>query len=101
MGIEEASTQHFCAGDLLITYLSEHDTLFEQDLEARKGYLLINGLLRYDLKPTALLPFGEQEGTWQVEHLAWLCEAAFWTHWTHVGIAKALVACEVMSFSTR
>ena len=59
------------------------DHMFEDGFEAKGAPLVFRGELRFVQHPevSAVEKFQEQD----VEEDTWLCEAAFWTRWVHVG----------------
>jgi len=69
-------------------------TLFLAGDEARGAYVVMGGSLKYlqspasSKVPDAIEMFLEQG--------QWICEAALWTHWTHVGTLEAVSACELL-----
>uniref|UniRef100_A0A7S1RXK4 Ion transport domain-containing protein n=1 Tax=Alexandrium catenella TaxID=2925 RepID=A0A7S1RXK4_ALECA len=95
-------TDHFLAKELCTdamesSTLRPHDDLFAPGASCGKAHLLVSGQALYTQAPetapvqvTTVSPVRER---------TWLCEAALWSHWAHVGTLKAEVLCQVVSLS--
>ena len=72
-------------------HLTSNDSLFHESTDAKGAFLVVSGRLLYFRNPDMSLvdTFEEQI----VEQDTWLCEAALWTYWVHMG------ACEAKSIS--
>ena len=64
------------------------------DVEAAGAYYSVQGELRYTREPAVShkdTSVSEDVGVGQ-----WLCEAALWCHWSHVGSLEARTACKLV-----
>mmetsp|Transcript_109741 Transcript_109741/g.321248 ORF Transcript_109741/g.321248 Transcript_109741/m.321248 type:complete len:998 (+) Transcript_109741:54-3047(+) len=88
--------RHLCNAIEYNTML-QGDDLFCAGVSTDRSYLLTEGNVEY-LKEPATCPV-EIAGTWDVTAGCWLSEASLWSHWMHVGTAKAVNTCQVLAIS--
>lgn len=78
-----------------VVHLVEGDHLFLPGEEAVSVFFLSQGLMCYIQEPfTSPGVVGKDEKE-SVVSGSWFCEAALWTHWTHVGRVEAASACQI------
>lgn len=87
-------TRELCSGGVELLCLVDADDLFQAAMTASKAYYLVSGQLQYTQEPESAKV--DIVTTTRVHPNSWLCEAALWTEWTHVGTAEALKECELM-----
>mmetsp|Transcript_59979 Transcript_59979/g.111243 ORF Transcript_59979/g.111243 Transcript_59979/m.111243 type:complete len:949 (-) Transcript_59979:65-2911(-) len=85
----------FCHLGVQFFFLPAREVLFEPLQDGNEAYLVVSGLLRY----------GQEALSWEhpSEELVngtWLCEAALWSSWVHVGKAEAISASELLVVSS-
>jgi len=98
MAMDNLLVPELCMKALDSNMIRPHDDLFVPSGEADKAYTLISGDLVYTQEPmTAAV---DHQMVVPVGPNRWFCEAALWTHWVHVGTAKARTPCQVLSIST-
>jgi len=78
-----------------LTFLMPEDTLFWPGQLAEKMHYVIKGHMRY-LQEVVWNRSGEKLKS-NVSEGTWLCEAALWTHWLHVGRMEAITAAELLT----
>jgi hypothetical protein len=83
-----------CTDALLFQYLAAADDLFHPGEEGMHGFLFVSGSLRYHQLPESA-PIQESTET-PVSLGTWLCEAAIWCQWYHVGRCEALSPSQVV-----
>eukprot|EP00930_Biecheleria_cincta_P000731 TRINITY_DN10173_c0_g1_i1.p1 TRINITY_DN10173_c0_g1~~TRINITY_DN10173_c0_g1_i1.p1 ORF type:complete len:1006 (-),score=195.78 TRINITY_DN10173_c0_g1_i1:279-3242(-) len=95
--IDQASDD--LCGEVNFKFLSPQDILFENGDEAIAMYYLDQGLLAYkqakSLQNCLQLPKGPRE----VHKGTWICEAALWTRWQHVGTMEAVNQSQVLAIT--
>jgi len=74
-----------CRTALQTHSLAAKDVLFYCGDEAHHMYFCIHGVLEYEFTPVSDGP----PVLHRVEHGDWICEAALWTNWRHVGDLRA------------
>jgi len=78
-------------------FLLPQDELFVAGEPAAEGYFLIKGRLEYTQSPTHSMQV--EDSMTVCPELSWLCEAALWAHWIHVGDAQAITMVHLMSMN--
>lgn len=92
----EHTAQDVCSNATEISFLQRGDDLFLAGNECNNMYYLISGKLDYAQLPDTS-PVEEAQYTQVIAGAhAWLCEAAMWTKWIHVGSATADVPCQTL-----
>jgi hypothetical protein len=105
--VHQPSHDVICWEAARFTFKNSQDEIFASDVEASAAYLVVSGKLQYVLK----LPdsgnsrsfsssLGDARGSgssFEVESGRWLCEAALWVNWIHVGEAEALSVSQLMA----
>lgn len=71
------------------------ETLFVPSAQAKQAWLLVAGALQYTQVPESSPVLAETVVA--VAESAWICEVAWWCHWTHVGVMESSDACELVS----
>merc|ERR1712008_328705 len=61
------------------------------------AFVVLHGKLRYDQSPTSCKV--QNNIAVMVHEKSWLCEAALWSHWIHVGTLTAETECTLMVIS--
>lgn len=90
-----APTLHrFCCECLHGLYLSSDDDLFGPGTEASETYFVVEGELQYTEEPETSPGFFDRKRP--IEAPTWICEAALWSQWFHVGAVEALRPCQLV-----
>mmetsp|Transcript_59222 Transcript_59222/g.183919 ORF Transcript_59222/g.183919 Transcript_59222/m.183919 type:complete len:496 (-) Transcript_59222:113-1600(-) len=79
------------------TMVRPQDDVFVPGSSTSKSYCIVSGRMTYTQEP-ATAPVCMVR-TVPVELSVWICEASLWSHWVHVGTAKARTHCQVLSIS--
>jgi hypothetical protein len=68
--------------------------VFYPAVVANDVYFVTQGRLRYsqDTDTSAVA----EDVTQQVQERVWICEAALWSNWAHVGTLKSVLGCTLM-----
>jgi len=74
--------------------LAPYENLFLAGNAAKHAHFILTGELTYTQEPLTSKELAHSETSVPVE--TWLCEAALWTHWTHVGTIESHAACQVL-----
>merc|ERR1719210_3274530 len=76
-----------------IDFLAQHaqDEIFVTSILAKHTYLLTDGTVQYT-QDLSLTQHGAPIAS-EVTSGQWLCEAALWCQWMHVGVAEAITPC--------
>jgi len=83
MRIEPGAIRILCEKCVELICFKTEDTVFVAGVPAQFAYVVGRGNLRYTQEPETSL-----EGSFKVTNTsqgAWICEAALWCHWIHVG----------------
>jgi len=95
--ISVSALHMLCDTAVSFIFLSAHDDLFLPGQEAPGAFYVILGHLTYFQEPmTSKLKMAWQE---DVTSPAWLCEAALWSEWFHVGRMEAMSPCHLLTVS--
>jgi len=97
MDMDSNLVRDLCMEAMDSTLIRAHDDLFIPGGMADTAYNLLSGNLTYAQDP--LTAPVEQMIARPVDLNQWLCEAALWTQWAHVGTATARSPCQVLSLS--
>jgi len=95
--LDSITLKGLCSTALDFTVLPTNDNLFLAGSDAFDTYLVMAGVLEYTQEPATSMvheTVKSDVGTGQ-----WLCEAALWTVWTHVGTVEAMTMSEMMVIS--
>jgi len=85
-----------CSDSIDLTVQRENDHLFQAGFHAQHMFFLVCGQLSYIQAP------GFFEGEARpvvVDQDTWLCEAALWSNWIHVGKAEAMMGSQTLRVS--
>lgn len=84
--ISSVTVTELCADELDFTFFQEADDIFHPGNECEMAYYIAEGTVVYTQDPESAVV-----STQVVETVreAWMCEAALWTEWVHVGRAHA------------
>ena len=90
----EPTVHDFCDEACSVEFLTAGDNLFRTSEAGESAYVVMIGDMEYSQDPFSSSVLvnsrvGVDEGTW-------LCEAALWTCWFHVGTAQASGLCQVL-----
>ena len=85
--------QRLCSS-VEMRFLSGYDTLFTASQTANEAYYLVSGTLAYTQEPATSLV--TEKCTDMILKGSWICEAAFWSFWVHVGSAEARTKCQLV-----
>jgi len=88
------TTRDICANAVDFHYLQGGDDLFSVASWCICAYYIVTGSVTYIQEPETS-PVSQQEAT-RIVGGTWLCEAALWTNWVHVGSAYANDPSQVM-----
>merc|ERR1719284_398355 len=77
--------QEMCVNATGFQFLRSNDDLFRPGVACHEAYFVVRGRLDYIQEPEKS-PVSQME-TEEVRDFMWLCEAALWMEWTHVGMA--------------
>mmetsp|Transcript_38841 Transcript_38841/g.91404 ORF Transcript_38841/g.91404 Transcript_38841/m.91404 type:complete len:972 (+) Transcript_38841:112-3027(+) len=86
----------FVAQGVQFFFLPPPEVLFEPLHEGNEAYLIVSGRLLYTQAPPTSWEFVREE----LKNGTWLCEAALWSDWVHVGKVEAEVATELLVVSS-
>jgi len=99
VSIDTNMVQRLCKDAITFLFLLPKDDLFHPATSSDHAFYVVSGSLNYlldmegvgveDAEPTAQTV---REGTW-------MCEAALWTEWIHVGRAEATTRAKLLSIS--
>jgi len=90
--------KELCAEAVDIVQYAVHDVVFSMGSPSSSAYCVADGTLQYSTEPLAESPDawtttmslnGRRTGT-EVTQNTWLCEAALWSEWAHVGSCVAV-----------
>lgn len=85
--LDTGAVEYLCQEATRIEYLQSQDDLFMPGQPAHSAYLVIHGRLVYEQQPAwSMVDFLTRT---EVLRDAWICEAALWSSWTHVGKVTA------------
>eukprot|EP00421_Protoceratium_reticulatum_P011917 CAMPEP_0168400402 /NCGR_PEP_ID=MMETSP0228-20121227/22580_1 /TAXON_ID=133427 /ORGANISM="Protoceratium reticulatum, Strain CCCM 535 (=CCMP 1889)" /LENGTH=422 /DNA_ID=CAMNT_0008413943 /DNA_START=91 /DNA_END=1356 /DNA_ORIENTATION=+ len=90
--VDNYAVRKLCREAVEFLVLSPGDSLFQPGHEASAAYVLSSGKMSYTQEPSTS-PV-EHEVTVEATAGQWLCEAALWSFWLHVGTAEAASVCE-------
>jgi len=97
MDMDLGLVRTLCTDAMECIMLRPHDDLFVPGAATDTAYNLLSGEMAYVQEPmtapvdatrVAAVPLGQ-----------WICEAALWAHWVHVGGATARSPCQVLTMS--
>mmetsp|Transcript_46267 Transcript_46267/g.103720 ORF Transcript_46267/g.103720 Transcript_46267/m.103720 type:complete len:501 (-) Transcript_46267:97-1599(-) len=94
--MDQRGSYAFCAHGLQFFFLPPPEVLFEPMGESNEAYQIVSGRLAYIQEPPTAWEFTRDELT----KGSWMCEAALWSQWIHVGKAEALSASELLVVSS-
>jgi len=86
-----------CDEAVKFSSLAPQDCVFTPGSRAIEAYLVARGRLRYTQEPETSME--ESEIVKMVHEGTWVCEAALWSHWIHVGKLEAETGSQLMSIS--
>ena len=92
--LDATALKTLCTEAVDFVVMSSGDILFETGVEAAGACYSVQGELRYTQEPAVShedTSVSEDVGVGQ-----WLCEAALWCHWSHVGSLEARTACKLV-----
>jgi len=94
--LEETAVELLCE-TVESEFYSPQDVLFVPAKSSEYMFLVVDGSFRYSQEPTTskVLDAYEQD----VDAGAWVCEAALWSDWTHVGKLEAETQVKVFKLS--
>jgi len=93
--MSDRSVGSICTKSVTFKVLRSMDDLFIPGSTSGHAYHLMRGALAYNQDPETS-PVVESE-TSLVQEGSWICEAALWTEWQHVGTASTSSACQLMA----
>jgi len=91
--------KRICNTGVLFKALLPQDVLFVPDTPCDSAYLVTIGMIEYKERHSTVLTKNLSRRDTEDEQVAqgsWLCWAALWSHWTHVGKAEAGPVSEVL-----
>jgi len=92
-----ATVKELCADDSLDFQLFQPaDDVFLPGEQCENAYYLVDGILRYTQDPESSMVDDDERLVTEVTAGAWLCEAALWSQWVHVGHARAETQCQLL-----
>eukprot|EP00445_Apocalathium_hangoei_P064702 CAMPEP_0204109666 /NCGR_PEP_ID=MMETSP0361-20130328/1427_1 /ASSEMBLY_ACC=CAM_ASM_000343 /TAXON_ID=268821 /ORGANISM="Scrippsiella Hangoei, Strain SHTV-5" /LENGTH=547 /DNA_ID=CAMNT_0051059459 /DNA_START=60 /DNA_END=1703 /DNA_ORIENTATION=+ len=95
--IDESWQAGLCSQAIQMDSLSASDTIFEAGCVAEAVYIAVHGQMKYVQEPgSSPVEFTTED---MVDRDAWLCEAALWCQWIHVGTVECLSSCKVMTIN--
>jgi len=83
-----------CCDAMDYTLMQTCEDLFVAGGPCSKAFCLIQGEMTYTQHPQSSPTVSVTSES--VEVGSWLCEAALWVHWIHVGQAKCSIACQLL-----
>jgi len=92
--VDLASIQNVCVECVEFKHLINEDDLFSPGSDATEAFLLISGFLNYAQDPESSVV--EERTSCDVHPGVWICEAALWVHWSHVGKLEAVTASQLL-----
>jgi len=93
ISIDEHLAKQLCVDALDFLTLRQDDELFKAGNPCDRAYLITSGAVEYIQDPDFFPVYAEINT--EVPVGQWLCEAALWSHWIHVGTAQVKVGPEV------
>lgn len=92
----DSTVKDMCSDDSIVCrFLQESDEIFSAGALCHEAFHLMHGTVRYTQEPDSAMI---DKTAWQdVNGKTWMCEAALWTTWFHVGRAEAMTKCKLMS----
>jgi len=99
--VDPAGIKLLCSQAIDFVALDVGDLLFSPSSKAEAAHIVTAGRLKYSEDEQALQVSETDLNEHYIEKGDWICEAALWTCWTHVGSAEALVTSEVMSVNVQ
>merc|ERR1712137_183948 len=92
------SMEGLCFKAIDLKIVAYGDTIFDAGVTAKGAYRVNAGALRYIQEPNTSLV--DELTTLKVLEGSWLCMAALWTEWIHVGTAEAVTSGEILTIET-
>merc|ERR1719284_2224495 len=78
--------------------LQQGDDLFQPGDECSRAFFFSHGHLHYSQDPdTSVVAIVTGQ---RVKESSWLCEAALWMQWIHVGRAQAIEHCRLLTLDS-
>jgi len=99
LSVDEVAMRRLCFEAVHSKHLRSAEELFAAGVDATAAYFLIDGLIGYEHDPFSSQAPGMD--IVEVHEGSWICEAALWTKWIHVGKAHAIVECDLLSISAK
>lgn len=90
---EVDALRRLCECVTFVFYTSQ-DIAFTAKADAEECYLVARGRLNYLQFPES--SFVEKTTVVHINDGTWLCEAALWSQWVHVGTLEAITTCQVL-----
>lgn len=95
--LSKKTVETLCIEAVDFAFLQAHDELFVAGAMCQHAYQLIRGEITYQQEPETS-GVSESE-SFPVDVKTWMCEAALWTEWIHVGTALAWTRCQLLRVS--
>jgi len=93
--LSDRTAKHVCSNAIAFKVLRSMDDLFMAGSSSAHAYHLVRGVLMYHQdQETSMV---NEQITSNVQEGSWICEAALWTQWQHVGTASTLAPCQLMA----
>jgi len=90
-----AAVRSLCEAAVSLAFVPNRDVVFMPGALAEQAYYVMRGRLRYTQVPESSMVLQDMQT--EVQQGVWLCEAALWTDWEHVGMLEARVSCQLLS----
>jgi len=97
MELDVSAVKLLCVETLKFVFLNQGDDLFKPGEQGHDAYLLTRGRCKYTQEPDSSHVTDEEKK--YVDEGQWICEAALWSHWTHVGKLEAAELCQFLVVS--
>jgi len=96
--LDSSMVHELCMEAMGSATFTAQDHIFEPGVKCNKAYCLVEGQATYVQEPATAPVIATR--TKSVGVGQWICEAALWSHWVHVGRATACAYSQVLSIST-
>lgn len=97
MSMDKSMVLRLCTDNIALMFYRPKDDLFTAGSRAEQIFFLARGRMNYIQDPD--FSACEEVTETPVNRGQWLCEAALWTDWIHVGKAEAETDCEMLSIT--
>ena len=97
MNLSVAVAKEVCAGCTDFLLFQPNDVIFSAGKASEKMYFIVNGKMKYIQDPNSSVERVRKETPVEMQ---WMCEAALWIKWTHVGDVETVQPSKLISITS-